>query len=344
MDIWLDVDTGVDDAQALLLAFSSSSLNVRGVSCVAGNGTVDNVVKATAKILDVVNADKNVLFCRGISQPMIEPLRVCPQIHGVDSLGDLDPPLQVSFRKVENKSAVECMLDFLRSLESSITVVALGPLSNIAALYQIAPELCSSKIDKIFWMGGSRQAGGNASAWSEANAAYDPEAAHVVLSSDLPVYMYTWDMYLRVGFQKTELQDWGLVQNMRDIVHGGSENALAEEMSTTAVTSVRLLLRDMEHFKIEEALIGDAAVIASLICPDSVKWEKHHVAVELQGSRTRGMTVCDLRPEVYPPDEPKLPENVYVAVDLDASALKECFVKTVLFQKKINQNTHTHTQ
>lgn len=104
----------------------------------------------------------------------------------------------------------------------------------------------------------------------------------------------------------------------------------------------------------------DTAVIASLICPDSVKWEKHHVAVELQvrkwywtcllstfvnqGSRTRGMTVCDLRPEVYPPDEPKLPENVYVAVDLDASALKECFAKTVLFQKKINQNTHTHTQ
>lgn len=105
---------------------------------------------------------------------------------------------------------MEFLLETLREydLEAKggvpLTLIALAPLTNVALLVRLAPELCREKL-RVLWMGGAAAIGGNARPWSEANACYDPEAAHIVLSSGLPLTMYTWDAYQQVAFSCSEL-------------------------------------------------------------------------------------------------------------------------------------------
>ena len=107
-------------------------------------------------------------------------------------------------------------------------------------------------------MGGSAFSGGNASAWAEANAAYDPEAAHIVLTSGLPITMYGLDAYLKVDFSARELIDLGAVEQDTDV----PETARAcTSRSIGCQTAARLLLRDMAHFEMSTAQIGDAGAV-----------------------------------------------------------------------------------
>ena len=113
-----------------------------------------------------------------------------------DGLGDLNPPLPASSRTCVKEHAVEFLIKLLESTEENsdppLTIIALAPLTNIASVLRLRPDLCKRAIERIVWMGGSAFAGGNASQWGEANAEYDPEAAHIVLQSGVEITMYTW--------------------------------------------------------------------------------------------------------------------------------------------------------
>jgi len=180
--VWLDVDTGIDDAHAILLALRSPELDVIGISCVAGNADVDTVVASTLKVLDAAGAPHDLLVARGCSHPLVEALHPCPEIHGADSLGDLTPAFPASSRAVRPGHAVDYLLKALQSSPAPVTIVALAPLTNLAHAFRSDPGAFSS-VDRIMWMGGAVAGGGNATAWAEANAFYDPEAAHVMLTS-----------------------------------------------------------------------------------------------------------------------------------------------------------------
>jgi pyrimidine-specific ribonucleoside hydrolase len=112
--------------------------------------------------------------------------------------------------------AVEFLIKLLESTEENsdppLTIIALAPLTNIAAVIRLRPDLCKRVIERIVWMGGSAFAGGNASQWGEANAEYDPEAAHIVLQSGVEITMYTWDVYLKVEYSRVELEEMGLIE------------------------------------------------------------------------------------------------------------------------------------
>eukprot|EP00658_Telonema_sp_P-2_P041416 TRINITY_DN29616_c0_g1_i1.p1 TRINITY_DN29616_c0_g1~~TRINITY_DN29616_c0_g1_i1.p1 ORF type:complete len:220 (-),score=47.73 TRINITY_DN29616_c0_g1_i1:17-676(-) len=170
----------------------------------------------------------------------------------------------------------------LSAASEPVTIVALGPLTNIAGLIRLAPELCAERVSRVVWMGGSGWAGGNYSPWAEANAAYDPEAAHIVLSSGLDITMYGLDAYLKVDFSAEELVECGagLRQAGTVVAHPGRP--------AWCQLATRLLLRDMAHFEMETAQIGDAGAVAMLVCEEAVTTRLMHVGVELQGARTRG--------------------------------------------------------
>ena len=317
MRVWLDVDTGIDDALALLLAQRSTELDLVGVSCVAGNGPVDDVVAATLKVLDAAGAREDLPVARGFARPLIEPPHPCPAIHGSDCLGDLSPPLPRSMRRVSSSHAVDALLDALRAAARSekLALVALAPLTNIAAALRRDPAACAAGLARVVWMGGAVFAGGNASAWGEANAAYDPEAAHIVITTlaalGVPLTMYPWDVYLKVAFSAAEAR------------------AVRGEAPWSRLAR-RLLRRDMAHWKSDSAQIGDAGAIAYLIAPHAATVRRMHVAVELSGRATRGMTVVDARGFAPPPpDAPMLPPNVDVIVDVDVDALKRVFARAV---------------
>ena len=113
-------------------------------------------------------------------KPLVESTHFCPDIHGTDGLGDLSPPLPPSSRTLDSRHAVNLILDTLRYVDNArqppVTLIALAPLTNIGMALRMEPELCKRALAKVVWMGGAAFAGGNASQWAEANAAYDPEA------------------------------------------------------------------------------------------------------------------------------------------------------------------------
>lgn len=202
--VLLDVDTGVDDAHALLLALRSPALKVVGITTVAGNIDVEQVTANTLKVLDIARAP-DIPVARGMSQPLVEPTHYVPQIHGSDGLGNLNPP--PSKRQTVSQHAVDFLIQTLLAAPEPITLIPLAPLTNIGAALRLEPRI-GLKIAQIVLMGGSAFAGGNASPWAEANIYYDPEAAHIVFTSGLPIVMYGWDVFVQVGFSRQEAQDF----------------------------------------------------------------------------------------------------------------------------------------
>ncbi|GBG32986.1 Inosine-uridine preferring nucleoside hydrolase [Hondaea fermentalgiana] len=323
LDVVMDVDTGVDDALALILAVRSPALNVIAVSCVAGNGDVDTVTDATLRVLDAAGAPEDLPVAKGCARPLIEDLHAAPFIHGVDCLGDLDPPVpRTTDRALHEKHAVPMLVDIFRErarAEDPVTLIALAPLTNIAMALRIDEEACKKGIKRIFWMGGAVSSGGNYMAWSEANAAYDPEAASIVLGCGIPITMYPWDLFMNVEFSASELAALGIVNpaSANECKHSGPEVA------------ARLMFREMRQWEKDTAVLGDAGTVAGVIDPDAFVTKAHNVRVELTGQHTRGMTVVDLRQFVDPPDLPQGAANVDVVMSADIPRLKRVFQDAV---------------
>ena len=338
--VLLDVDTGVDDAHALLLAVRHPALQVLGVTTVAGNLDIDTVTAATLKVLDAARAPPDLPVARGCAAPLVEATHFCPLIHGEDGLGDLRPALPTSQRQLDPRHAVAFLLDTLRQVDQAgsepITLLALAPLTNIGMALRMEPELCRRALAKIVWMGGAAFAGGNASQWAEANASYDPEAAHILLTSGVNVVMYTWDVYLQVDYSLQELYNLRVAKAAppHSSDQQGKGEALAVESSSLpgwAELSTRLLLRDIQHWDSPTAQIGDAGAVAIVIAGEnSYQSRQMHVAVEMHGVVTRGMTVVDPRAVATEPDRQIEPANATVLLSVDAEAIKSVFSGAVL--------------
>lgn len=322
----LDVDTGVDDAMALLLALRCPLVEVLAVTCVNGNSGVDDVVSNTLRVLDAAEAPLTCRVARGFDQPLVEPKRNCPGVHGQDGLGDLQPPLPPSTRAPSKEHAVQVILEALRAAPKPVTVVALAPLTNVAVAFRTEPGLWREKCARIVWMGGSVCAGGNATIWGEANAAGDPEAAHVVFTSGLPLLLYPWDVFLKVEYSRLELADFGIREN-------ADKNLLKDaQVPSWSLLAGRLLHFLMRTFHSDRATIGDAGAVAAALLPHALTTRQLHVEMELHGRSTRGMTVCDLRPPanaVLEGNDAHAPPNASVVMDLDVGAMKALFTQHV---------------
>lgn len=332
--VWLDVDTGTDDAHAIMLTLRSPELHICGISCVVGNADVDTVLASTLRVCDAAGARSDLPIARGCERPLVEPTHFCFEIHGDDSLGDLNPPLPPSTRAVSELHAVELLLETLKSSTKKITIFALAPLTNIAKAIRADQATMLEKVERIVWMGGSVTAGGNATSWAEANAFYDPEAAHIVLSAGIPILMYTWDVYLKVDISKQDLRTMGL-HDENTLIHTDddykdNENKEGHFLDGASKLGARLLHRDMRHFEMTSAQIGDAGAIAALIMPSALETRFLHVAVELTGEHTRGMTVCDLRGMVCEPDRPMMKKNVHVCMNVDGPRIAALYISRVL--------------
>ena len=306
--VLLNVDTGVDDAQALLLALRSPDLEVVGITTVAGNVDVDQVTANTLKVLDIADAPE-IPVAKGMSHPLVEPTRYVPEIHGQNGLGNLNPP--PSSRSLADVHAVEFLIETLMAADEPITLVPLAPLTNVGVALRVEPRI-KEKIEQVVLMGGSAFAGGNATQWAEANIFYDPEAAHILFTSGLPIIMYGWDVYVQVGFARHEVQ------------------AFVDSPNPWAQFAARLMQFELDNFGLGVAYIGDAGAVAAVIQPEGLTTRHMHVAVELQGAQTRGMTVVDPRGLVIAPDKLPEPPNVHVGVAVDVEAYKRLFRETLL--------------
>jgi pyrimidine-specific ribonucleoside hydrolase len=271
----LDVDTGVDDAMALLAAVTHPGLDLLGVSCVTGNASLDHVVDNTLRVLQVAGAG-DVPVAAGAVRPLLAPPRSAAHVHGDDGLAGIVLP--EATRKAEPESAVAMLRRLLLAHPEPVTIVALAPQTNLALLLRTHPEV-AAKIERIVFMGGSA-AIGNATAVAEFNVWHDPEAAAAVIDSGVPCYMYGLDVFMRVAIDEEYAR------------------RMAESADPVVALAGDLLSHRVSFSADEEAvysgLIGDAGAVCALVDPAALTVRALPVRVELTGYG-RGQTVVDRR-------------------------------------------------
>ena len=310
LPVILDVDTGVDDALAILLALRSPALQVLGITCVTGNVPVGQVVRNTRRVLSALG-DPCTPVLRGAERPLRESPHYSVTVHGPDGLGGLDLPDPEGAPR-EGK-AVDWLRDTLMAAAEPVLILALGPATNLAALLEAAPEV-KPKIRRIMMMGGAFAAPGNAGPVAEYNIRVDPEAAQQLFSSGAPLTLYTLDVFRAVAVRREQL-------------------ARLEASGAAGDLAAQLLAYMMDRFNSDQTSIGDAGVVASAILPEALHTERYAVQVELEGRLTRGQTVVDRRTPLVKMLNAywgeAAPPNLEVSVSVDGDRLSELFSATI---------------
>ncbi len=305
----LDVDTGVDDAFAILFAALHPQINLLGITCVDGNTNVDQVVVNTLKTLDAAGAG-DIPVARGATRPLIEIPHYAEYVHGEDGMGDLG--IAPSARTVDSRSAVELLRDLIEDSLDPVVLVPMAPLTNIALFLRAFPE-SAKKLDRIVLMGGSAS-GGNATASAEFNIWHDPEAAAIVFQSGVPITMYGLDVF------------------MRPTVTDVQAARLKASDSKSAQFAGSLIAAFIDRLKSSPVTLGDYGAVATAICPELFTIELFDVVVDTSTGPGRGATLCDRR-------SPFLLElenlaavdctKVGVVLDLDVEAVRALWLKTI---------------
>lgn len=306
--IILDVDTGFDDAFAVLFAAMSDEVELLGITCVDGNTNVDQVVKNTLIVLDAAGAG-NIPVAKGATRPLVEEPLYAEHIHGKDGMGDLGLP--ESNRKLDARNAIDLIRDLVESRPHEITLVPVAPLTNIANFISTYPDT-ARKLKEICLMGGSASVG-NATAMAEFNIWHDPEAADLVFKSGIPITMYGLDVFYH------------------PIVTEAEAVKLTQSTEASAQFAGKLLLSSIKRLK-QNVTLGDYGAVASVLRPALLKTEVFDVGVEVAHGLVRGMTVVDRRPRLELMIEPRRIPNAAktkVVLDLDAESFRQLWFKTI---------------
>ena len=291
----IDCDPGHDDAIALLLAVASPQIDLRAVTTTFGNCSIDDATRNALRVLTLANAT-SVPVGRGAATSSAGNADLGNYVHGKSGLDG--PDLPEPALGVSELSAVDLMERVLAEAKEPITLVATGPITNVAMLLQ-REAVDRSCIHEIIFMGGSVDRG-NHTPTAEFNAYADPEALEVVLASTVRLRM--------VGLNLTHqaLATPEVVARMRAMDH--QVGRVAAEWMGFFGSSYRAL------WEFDAPPVHDPCTVAALVRPELVTWRRCFVAVETGGNWTRGTTVVDLH------DRYRRPPNADVAMTLDAPA------------------------
>lgn len=294
----IDCDPGHDDAIAILLALASEKIDIRGITIVGGNQTLEKCLNNTLKFLSHLGMDLPVSV--GAKGPMLRDLIVAPYAHGESGMDG--PVLAEPTLKPCKLNAIELMEKTLRESKDKVTLVALGPLTNIAIFLCAHPEL-KEKIDKISLMGGTTVIG-NRTPTCEFNIWEDPEAAHIVFTSGLPIVVCPLDVTYQAGINDEEVNVIRAIGNKASLFFAD----LLDFFSQYHRKFGRLFTP-----------LHDPCAVAYLIDETLFETKDVYVEIDRDGELTLGSTVTDLSCRYH--DAP----NCKVALKID----RERFVKLV---------------
>lgn len=279
----IDCDPGIDDTMMLTLAYARPELDIKLVTVEAGNLTIDKTTYNTLSFLTYIQ--KEVEVAKGIEQPMFRKQEVAEDIHGEGGLGNVkwaDPVLQAS-----DRTAIQAMCDVLMNAEEPITIVATGPLTNVAALLFAHPEV-KPFIKQISWMGGAA-VGGNMSTVAEFNAYVDPHAVELVFRSGVPIIMSGLDVTHKAYITRDEMT------RLRNLGTPFAEK-VADMMNFYTFTQSQTPFNP-PGFE-EQIRVHDVCAVACLVEPELFKGDDYFVEVELNGSLTQGATLVDFAKKI----------------------------------------------
>ena len=276
--IILDCDPGHDDAVAIMLAAASNKIEILGITCVAGNTTLENAKLNSLRICSLIGKTNIPIFA-GSNKPIKLDLVTASHVHGKSGLDIDSSPIQInSNHKIQNQNAVDFIIETCLNESDPLYICPTGPLTNIALALQKEPKI-KKNIKQIVFMGGVGMSLGNITPVAEFNIYVDPHAADVVLHSDIPLIMMGLDVTHKVMVNDEIIED---------IKKNGNKSSyfFADLMNFYSKFHRKL-------YEIDESPLHDPCVIAYLIDPSLFVGKFVNVEVEKESELTRGQTIVD---------------------------------------------------
>ena len=334
---WLDCDPGHDDACAILLASFSRNIKIIGISTVAGNQTIEKTTKNALNVLNLLGhveepkvelSDESIKlpsYINGLAFPLIQGSRkpllrkgvICDEIHGESGLETHSsvklpeiPPHAIEYVKKLNSQPFHfstLIYQYIKSSPQPVTLIATGPLTNVALLLINHPE-SKNYIEKIVLMGGACGVG-NTGPVAEFNIQVDPEAAHCVFESGIPIYM--------VPLQVTHC---ALVTD-----------SVLESIGSLSTNFSQIIIDLLMYFKttyksvfrMDHPPLHDPCAVAFVINPSIFEHRKMRVDIETSSPLSYGQTVCDIF------DMSSKPKNVHVCLKIDVNKFWDMMIEAV---------------
>jgi inosine-uridine nucleoside N-ribohydrolase len=297
--VLVDCDPGHDDAIALLLALASPELELLGVTTVAGNQTLEKTTANAIRVLEFAGR-ADIPVAAGADRPLVRDPFVAAYVHGETGMDgpDLPPPQGAPI----SRHAVDFLADKIREREGAVTLVPIGPLTNVALMLALHPD---AQPERIVLMGGA-VAEGNVTPAAEFNIWADPEAAARVFASGVDVTMVGLDVTHKALFTTA---------------HIGRLAGRVGEMVTELLRFYDKFHREVYGF--DGSPIHDAVAVAHVINSEFVQTQHRNVEIDVESELCRGRTVVDVwrRTDRQP--------NVQVAMDIDADGFLELLIERI---------------
>lgn len=297
--IIIDTDPGIDDAVAIAVALNSPELDVRLITTVGGNVSVDHTTDNALKLVDFF--EKDVPVAAGAAGPLIAEFSDASDIHGASGMEGYEFPAPDG-SKLLKKVAIEAMRDAILASDDPVTIVSLAPMTNVALLLKVFPDV-RDNIERIVLMGGTCGRG-NKGVLSEFNVASDPEAAAIVFGSGVPIAMAGLDVGWAAMLRPEDSE------RIRDLNETG-----------------KMFYAMFGHYRGGSLKTGlkmyDAHAMAYLLDPGMYETQDAYVGIELDGSMTKGCTLVDLRGYLHKP------ANATVCTGIDAERFRNWLIESI---------------
>jgi len=300
--IILDCDPGHDDAMAILLARGCPEIELAAITTVAGNHPLD-ITTLNARRVCTLAGIRDVPIAAGCAAPLLRPLVTAPEIHGTTGLEGHEWGEPTVSPVADH--AVDLIIDMVMASSGDLTLVPVGPLTNIAVAVRKEPRI-AERVQEVVVMGGAFTRG-NVTPAAEFNIYVDPEAAAIVFGAGWPLTM--------IGLEVTHMAG-----ATRDVMSRIS--ALKTPVAQAAVGMLEFLREQvMREHGFDAPHVHDACAVARVAKPDLVETRAAHVDVEVDGRYTFGMTVTDFGKDAK--------ANTHVGTSLDAPAFWNLFVDSL---------------
>ncbi|KAK1126831.1 hypothetical protein K0M31_004453 [Melipona bicolor] len=305
----IDCDAGIDDALALIIliaAHKQEKIQIKAITCVNGNTSVDNVVKNVFRTLNVCKVTDIPVFQGAYAPLLCIKNAVQDYYHGNDGFGDVyDTKIDTS--KLEQEHAVYALNKIVSEYPNEVNVLCMGPLTNIALVVKMYPKFMDN-VKEFYIMGGNTTAQGNITSQAEFNFYMDPESVHIVLNNNKKrLWLLPWETCLKSHIS----HEW-----RRDIL-GQMDKPCIQLMNDIEYACQKKRKKQFPTY-----IMCDAILAGILLRPEIAQnVVPYHADVELNGNRTRGQVVLDHLLSNEP--------NVLLIQDFDSEIFKELLIFSV---------------
>ncbi len=301
--ILLDTDPGIDDALALFLALASPEVQLEAITTVSGNVGVASTTRNALSLLEFLGRT-DIPVARGSDRPLLRRHTDAAYVHGDNGLGGVQLP-EPHLQPVA-QHAVDMIIERILAAPGEITLVPIGPLTNIALAVRREPRI-AQQVREVVIMGGALRVPGNVTPGAEFNIYVDPHAAHIVFHAGWPMRLVALDVTMQARLPRSQV------------------DALAQTQSRVGPLIQQMLAYYFDVFGprygVTKFHMHDPLCLVAAFQPDLLTWQPVYVDVELEGKLTTGQTVAYFNQ----PDAP--PANMQVATGVNETAFIEMFLE-----------------